>query len=57
MKGKQFTCFYFKIPVGCDNGYYFLEICIAKVSTSEIKNEGDLIQNEGELARMKEIMH
>ena len=36
---------------------YFLEICIAKVSTSEIKNEGDLIQNEGELAKMKEIMH
>ena len=46
MKGKQFTSFYFKIPVGCDNTYYFLEICIhvAKVSTSEIKNEGDLIQ-------------
>ena len=48
MKGKQFTRFYFKIPVGCDNTYYFLEICIAKVSTSEIKNE-DLIQKWGRI--------
>ena len=30
MKRKQFTRIYFKIPIGCDNGYYFLEICIAK---------------------------
>ena len=51
MKGKQFTRFCFKIPVlvGCDNTYYFLEICIAKVSTSEIKNEGDLIQKWGRI--------
>ena len=46
MKGKQFTRFCFNIPIGCDNTYYFLEICIAKVSTSEIENEGDLIQQE-----------
>ena len=25
MKGKQFTRFYFKIPVGCDNTYYTLQ--------------------------------
>ena len=49
MKGKQFTRFYFKIPVGCDNNFYFLKICIAKVSTSEIKNEGDLIQKWGRI--------
>ena len=52
MKGKQFTRFYFKIPIGCDNTY-FLEICIAKVS----KMKEISFKNEGELAKMKEIMH
>ena len=57
MKGKQFTRFYFKILVGCDNTYYFLEICIAKVTTSGSKMKEISFKNEGELAKVKEIMH
>ena len=57
MKGKQFTCFYFKIPIGCDNTYYFLEICIARCQPPRSKMKEISFKNEGELAKMTEIMH